>query len=55
MLFREAIYVILYESQKKIRETGQNLVAIAEKLVAGPFFCRFSLNLVRKLLKIATY
>ena len=55
MLFRETLFIILYENQKKIKETGQQLVQIAEKLVSGPFFCRFSLNLVKKLLRIATY
>lgn len=55
MLFREILFIILYENKRKVKETNQSIVSIAEKLVAGPFFCRFSVNLVKKLLQVAIY
>ena len=55
MLFREILFIILYENKRKVKETNQSIVSIAEKLVGGPFFCRFSVNLVKKLLQVAIY
>ncbi len=55
MLFREILFIILYENKKKVKDTNQSILSIAEKLVTGPFFCRFSVNLVKKLLQVAIY
>ena len=55
MLFREILFIILYENKKRVKETNQNILNIADKLVAGPFFSRFSINLVKKLLQTAIY
>lgn len=55
MLFKETIFLILYEQQKKMKDQDQSLSDIAEKLMQGSFFNRFSLNLVKKLLKSAVY
>lgn len=55
MLFREILFIILYENKKKVKDTKQSILSIAEKLVAGPFFSRFSVNLVKKLLQVAIY
>lgn len=55
MLFREILFIILYENKKKVKENNQSILSIAEKLVAGPFFSRFSVNLVKKLLQVAIY
>lgn len=55
MLLQENISLILYENKKKIKDSDQSLVEIADKLIKGPFFCRFSLSLVKKLLAIANY
>lgn len=55
MLFKETIFLILYQETKKVKDNDQNLLDLADKLVKDRFFCRFSLNLVKKLLKIAVY
>lgn len=55
MLFREILFIILYENKKKVKETNQSILNIADKLVSGPFFCRFPINLVKKLLQVAIY
>ena len=55
MLFRDILFIILYENKKRVKETNQNILNIADKLVAGPFFSRFSINLVKKLLQTAIY
>lgn len=52
---QENIYLIMFENKKKIKDFDQTLVEIADKLVKSPFFCRFSISLVKKLLSIATY
>lgn len=55
MKFKETLEMVYYMPESKIRQDNEPMRNIAKKLVNAPFFKRFSIRLVEKLLEKSTY
>lgn len=54
MNWRETLFLLFYEKPKKLKEDLPGF-DLADKLCKQTFFCRFSKNLLKKLLGLAEY